>query len=225
MRAEIETLVIAPDLLTSPFGNDLIRNAKDESIPILEIYPDVFKEISVKDGPQGIGAVVRQQWEQLDSITPRRGDIWVALDSVADPGNLGTILRTNDAVGGKGVILLDHSTDPYDAGAWRASMGAIFSQRLVRASLGEFATWKKRKTIPVVGTSGTGPENYRMYTYPDPLVLLMGSERQGLLEAHLWLCDAVVSIPMSGRSDSLNLAVATGVVLYEIYQQCHRSTP
>ncbi|MDD5369988.1 MAG: RNA methyltransferase [Anaerolineaceae bacterium] len=217
--AEIDSLIVAPELLTSPFGKDLIRQACETDVPVLEVSPEVFKELSVKERPQGIGAVVRQHWTGLAEIQPDRGDLWVALDSVADPGNLGTILRTNDAVGGLGVILLDHSTDPYETSSWRASMGAIFSQRLVRTSLDEFSGWKKRTGVNVVGASGAATDDYHAVQYPDPLVLLMGSERMGLLEAHLWLCDHVVSIPMAGRSDSLNLAVATGVILYEIYHQ------
>ncbi|HEX2979947.1 MAG TPA: RNA methyltransferase [Anaerolineaceae bacterium] len=144
---------------------------------------------------------------------------WVALDSVADPGNLGTILRTNDAVGGAGVILLDHSTDPYDVTAVRASMGAVFSQRLVRASLSEFAAWKQRHSVAVIGTSDAAKMDYHQTHYPSPMVLLMGSEREGLTPQHIAICDLMVAIPMVGRSDSLNLAVATAVVLYEMFNQ------
>ena len=140
-------------------------------------------------------------------------------DSIQDPGNLGTILRTLDAVGGSGLILLDHSTDPYDATALRASMGAVFSQQLVRASFSDFARWKQAGNFQLVGTSGSAREDYHEFSYPDPMVLLMGSERLGLQEEHLKLCDGLVAIPMVGRSDSLNLSVATGVVLYEIFNQ------
>jgi RNA methyltransferase, TrmH family len=142
---------------------------------------------------------------------------------VADPGNLGTILRTNDAVGGRGVVLLDHSTDPYDPTAARASIGALFSQRLVKAGLDEFAEWKHRQSVPLVGTSGAAQADYQDYRYPQALVVLMGSEREGLDEKHLRLCDQVVRIPMVGRSDSLNLAVATAVVLYEVFNQKRRA--
>jgi TrmH family RNA methyltransferase len=216
---EIETLIVAPDLLTSPFGKDLLHQAGESGIPTLEVSPEVFRDLSVKEGPQGIGAVVRQRWMNLEEIHPELGDLWIALDSVADPGNLGTILRTNDAVGGVGVILLDHSTDPYEASSWRASMGAIFSQHLVRAQLDEFSSWKRRTGVKVIGASGAASKEYHSVHYPDPMVLLMGSERMGLLEAHLWMCDEVVSIPMVGRSDSLNLAVATGIILSEVYHQ------
>lgn len=217
--AAIETLVVAPDLLRSEFGQELVSSQAHKGVPVLEVSAEVFERMALKEGPQGIAAVVRQHWTPLDQVVLRPGSHWVALDSVADPGNLGTILRTNDAVGGEGVILLDQSTDPFDPSAVRASMGALFDQKVVRASLAEFARRKQVEGWPVVGTSDRAPVDYHQYRYPSPVVLLMGSERQGLQPAHYDLCDAVVAIPMLGKSDSLNLAVATGVVLYEILNQ------
>jgi RNA methyltransferase, TrmH family len=222
--AELDTLVVAPDLLKSPFGLDLVAHQRAQGTAILEVSSDVFKRLSLKEGPQGIAAVARERWLDLEDITfpPHAGvanGTWVALDCVADPGNLGTILRTHDAVGGQGVILLDQSTDPYDPSAARASMGALFTQALVKTSFARFREWKLRTGTAVVGTSGTAQVDYTQYRYPAQVVVLMGSERQGLQEQHLALCDAVVSIPMVGASDSLNLAAATAVVLYEIFNQ------
>ncbi len=227
--AAIETLIVAPELLKNEFGQQFVADQQAKGLPVLEVSADVFRRISLKEGPQGLAAVVRQKWTALQDACVQescinegetwRSGTWVALDSVADPGNLGTILRTHDAVGGRGVILLDQSTDPYDPSAARASMGALFSQQLVRASFAEFADWKRQTGIPLVGTSDKAEADYHAYRYPNPLVVLMGSERQGLQEQHLRLCDAVVSIPMQGKSDSLNLAVATAVVLYEIFNQ------
>ncbi len=219
MGAEIATLVVAPELLASEFGLALVDAQREAGVPILEVSAPVFRDLSVKEGPQGIGALVKQRWVPLDRVRLEAGHNWTALDSVQDPGNLGTILRTHDAVGGAGVILLDHSTDPYDPTALRASMGAVFSQRLVRARLDEFAAWKNANHYVVIGTSGAAAQDYHSVRYPSPLVLLMGSERLGLQDSHLSLCDRVVSIPMAGRSDSLNLAVATAVILYEIFNQ------
>ena len=215
--ADLETLVIAPELLTSAFGQELAQGQKERGVEVLEVSQEVFHSFSLKEGPQGIAGLVHQRWEPLESLQPE-GD-WVALDSIADPGNLGTILRTNDAVSGAGLILLEHSTDPYDPTCVRASMGAIFSQRLVRASFHDFAAWKLSRQVYLVGTSDKAARDYAEMDYPHPLVLLMGSERQGLSPEALDLCDQVVAVPMNGRSDSLNLAVATGVVLYQIYNQ------
>lgn len=222
LHAEIQTLVYAPALLKSQFGRDLVRQQEQQGISCLEVSADVFKSFSVKDGPQGLGAVVQQRWESLAHLQGKEGLCWVALDAAQDPGNIGTILRTSDAVGCAGLLLLGQCADPYDSGALRASMGAIFSQRLVKASFSEFAQWKRERGLTVVGTSDKGSVNYRTATYAGPLVLLMGSEREGLSAEQQAMCDTIVHIPMVGRSDSLNLAVATGVVLYEIlYQKTH----
>lgn len=218
-RADVSTLVAAPELLSSDFGEDLLHEAYNRGVPVMEVSAAVFESFSLKEGPQGIAAVVRQRWMALEAVQPVPGDLWVALDAVADPGNLGTILRTADATGARGVILLDHSTDPYDPTAIRASMGAIFSQHLVRATFDEFLAWKIHQSIGLVGTSDKASMDYHSCVYPDPMVLLMGSERMGLHERALQACDMVVAIPMLGSSDSLNLAVATGVALYEILNQ------
>jgi RNA methyltransferase, TrmH family len=217
--AEIETLVVAPDLLVSTFGQQLVADQQKRGVPVLEVSEDVFRHLSLKEGPQGVAAAVRQRWQRLDQVRLEAGKTWVALDSVADPGNLGTILRTLDAVGGQGVILLDHSTDPYDPAAVRASMGALFTQVLVKATYAEFTEWKQQHGYPVIGTSDAADQDYHAFQYPQQMVLLMGSERQGLQERYLAQCDAVVRIPMLGKSDSLNLAVATAVVLYEVLNQ------
>lgn len=215
----VESLVVAPDLLSSSTGWEIVRAQREKGAPVLEVNPDVFKSISSKQGPQGLGAVVRQHWERLYDASLSDELCWIALDAVQDPGNLGAILRTSDAVGGAGVILLGQGTDPHDPSAVRASMGAIFSQRLVRATFSELADWKRGRRYRLIGTSDAAARDYHGFSYDPPLVLFMGSERQGLSAEQQALCDAVVRIPMVGRSDSLNLAVATGVVLYEAFNQ------
>ena len=215
----LETLVIAPDLLRSEYGLKLASDEAGKGTDVLEVSGEVFRRMALKEGPQGIAAVVRQRWIDLDEVQLQPGRPWIALDSVADPGNLGTILRTSDSAGGVGVILLDQSTDPYDPSAVRASMGALFDQKVVRASFEEFASWKRAGGFTLVGTSDKAEQDYHAYRYPATQVVMMGSEREGLLPQHLSLCDAVVSIPMMGKSDSLNLAVATAVILYEILNQ------
>jgi RNA methyltransferase, TrmH family len=219
LGAYIETLIISPELLNNEFGAAQVEKLAHRGIPVLEVSKSVFEWLACKENPQGIAAVIRQHWQLLTDVKMQLSGLWVALDSIADPGNLGTILRTLDGVGGLGVILLDHCTDPYDPAAVRASMGALFAIGLVKASLVEFGKWKHENGALVIGTSGRAKIDYREFRYPEHMVLLMGSERQGLSPAHIELCDGLVSIPMTGRSDSLNLAVATSVVLYEIFYQ------
>jgi TrmH family RNA methyltransferase len=220
--ARIECLVFAPELLKSEYGESLVQKADMEGIPVLEVSAEIFRSLSSKEGPQGIAAVAHQEWLGLADLHLTSEDLWVALDSIADPGNLGTIMRTLDAVNGRGVILLDHCTDPYDSSSMRASMGSIFTMKIVKASFEEFAAWKTCEEVRVVGTSDQADCDYEAADYSLPMVLLMGSERMGLQQHHFDLCDEVVSIPMRGAMDSLNLAVATGVMLYQIYTQQRR---
>lgn len=224
LGAPVEELIVAPELLRSLFARELVTGAAGRGTSVLEVSSEVFGSLSLKEHPQGLGAVVRQRWAALDEIDPRAGLCWVALESAADPGNLGTILRTAEAVGAGGVILLGQSTDPYDPTAVRASTGAVFSQQLVRATLPAFAAWAARHGLQIAGTSPDTALDYAGAPYRRPLVLLLGSERQGLSEDALAVCDLLVRIPMAGRSDSLNLAVATGIVLYEIFNQSRSAT-
>ena len=217
--AQIEELVMAPALLRSQVALDLIAMLKRKGTDCLEVSPEVFESLSSREGPAGLAAVIHQRWERLAQADPRQSLCWVALDGVQDPGNLGTILRTADAVGAAGVILIGDTADPYDPAAVRASTGAIFSQHLVRASLAELEAWTRAHTVNAVGTSDAALVDYRSPVYQPPLLVLMGNEQRGLSESALALCDATVRIPMLGRCDSLNLAVATGVVLYEVLRQ------
>lgn len=219
LSAEIETYVVAPDLLNSEYGWKTVERAVERGIARLEVSAEVFHHLSLKEGPQGIAAVVRQRWEALEEIVPGNELCWIALAAVQDPGNLGTILRTSEAVGAAGVILIGAGTDPYDPGAVRAGMGAVFSQRLVRATADDLLGWKQRHGVNVMGTSDAALLDYRDAVYPTPLILFMGSEREGLTADEATVCDETARIPMLGRGDSLNLAVATGVMLYEVLRQ------
>jgi TrmH family RNA methyltransferase len=221
MGASLESLIYAPELLISKQGRALVAEQSREGIDCLEVSAAVFRSVAVKDNPQGIAAVVKQQWQTLDDVRPGEALCWIALDGAQDPGNLGSILRTGDAVGAAGVILLGDTTDPYHPTALRASMGAIFAQCLVRADFTAFVKWAKRHDYTLVGAAGDAPTSYRDADYRRPLVLLLGSEREGLSPEQRAACDVLVSLPMVGRSDSVNLAVATGIILYEIFHQRH----
>lgn len=227
--ATIELLVVAPDLLVNELGRETARRQRREGTPCMEVGADIFKSmsagISLKYGPQGLGAVVRQRWKPLAPVLRLEQQCWIGLDAIQDPGNLGTILRTCDAAGAAGVMLIGRTTDPYDPVAVRASLGAVFSQTLIRTNIAEFAAWKRESGCYVVGTSGAAPSDYRSTGYAPPLVLLMGSERSGLSSELQALCDAMVRIPMVGRGESLNVAVATGIMLYEILHRRHVAPP
>jgi len=218
-QAPIDSLVIAPDLLISEFGQSLLTDPWVKNLEQIEVSAEIFEKIAHKGSLHGMGAVVRQDWQILKSIKVKPDDLWVALDTIADPGNLGTIMRTADAVGCRGIILVGEGTDPYDPAAVKASMGAIFSLALAHAEWDDFREWGQSNGLTLIGTSDSAATDYQAVAYRRPLILLMGSERHGLAEEMVRACDQVVSIPMQGRSDSLNLAVAAGVMLYEIYNQ------
>jgi len=224
-NAQIEAVLVVPKTLEHPFGLRLRRQLEQKRVPVWEITPELFLRLSRAEEPQWIGAVVRQRWDMLAAVhsSPSPGLCWVALDQVHSPGNLGTILRTGDAVGASGLILIGDSVDPYDPACVRATMGAIFAQRLVRATAGEFAAWKRRGGFRLMGTSPHAAHDYRAVTYPAQTVLFMGGEKKGLSEERQRLCDDLVRIPMVGRGDSLNLAIATGVLLYEVFNQRRKS--
>jgi TrmH family RNA methyltransferase len=217
--ADIETLIVTPQLLDTRIGQEFLHGPCRTRSPCLVVTEDVFASLASKETAHGIGAVVRQRWERVEDLHPSGELCWLALDGIQYPGNLGTILRTGDAVGCAGALLLGTTTDPYDPAAVRASTGAIFSQRLARASFTDFCAWKRWHRCTVVGTSPAAATDYQAVAYRPPVVLFMGCERHGLSAEEQALCDVTVRIPMVGRSDSLNLAVATGIVLCEIFNQ------
>jgi TrmH family RNA methyltransferase len=214
----IEEVLFSPELAKSKIIEEALEKAREKNIRIIEVSSQVFESLSSKEGPQGLAAVIRQQWVTLERINTANG-LWIALEEVADPGNLGTILRTCDAVGANGMILIGNCTDPYDSSALRASMGAIFSQNLIKTTEVEFISWIKTNNRYLIGTSDQAKIDYREIDYSVNTILLMGSERQGLSKELADTCSSIVSIPMKGSCDSLNLAVASAIMLYETTRQ------
>ena len=216
----IRQLVYCPETLHGEFADGLINKAEQNQIEIIPVSREAFPSLSGKDNPQGIGLVIQQLFRPIDSVSPTNGDLWVILDRIADPGNLGTIMRTLDACGGKGIILVDQCTDPYDPTAIRASTGAIFHLDLVKVDTPNLINWKKTTSAQMVGAVAVpGALDYHSMQYGNPLLLMMGSEREGLQPTLMELCDIQVFIPMIGHVDSLNLAEATAIMLYEIFNQ------
>jgi TrmH family RNA methyltransferase len=211
----VETLVYSEVLVRGAGAQKRVRLSKRAGIPVLRVTPEQFRSISSAERASGIGAIARQHWTPLESADPRSGLCWIAVSLVRAPGNLGTILRTAEAVGAAGVILLGSSTDPFDPNVVRASMGGIFHLQLVRASLPAFVRWTRRHGCRVIGTSPRAALSYTQIEAAPPVVMLFGEERMGLSAEELALCTDLVSIPIVGRADSLNVSVAAGVLLYD----------
>jgi TrmH family RNA methyltransferase len=216
--AAFELVVLAPDRLTRSEA-ELVDSLEEMKLPLLEVTPELFDLIALREEAQSVGAIITQRWETLSSVNETRR-CWLVLHDIQHPGNLGTLIRTCDAVGGDGVILTGRSTDPYHPIAVRGSLGALFSQRIVRASPADVARWLPRSGCSVVGTALEGSKDYREADYASkPVVIMGGNERSGITKEQTALCDELVRVPMAGYVESLNLSVATALVLYEVLRQ------
>jgi TrmH family RNA methyltransferase len=220
-RVVIQSLFIEPSLLTNRFAQKLARKLRKSGIPGVRLSSPLYGALTLAAEPQGIGAVLKQRWCRLADAEVKRHSLWLAIESVDFPGNLGTMIRTAEAAGVAGIFLLrsigDHSVpDPWDPAAVRATMGSLFSQKLVCCSTDEFVAWARAAGVTLVGSSPRGLLDYKGMRYREPKVLLIGSERHGLSEQLIDACDFLVRIPMRGACDSINAAVAAGVLLFEM---------
>ncbi|MBZ9795123.1 TrmH family RNA methyltransferase [Mesorhizobium sp. ES1-4] len=214
---QIRTLVFAK----AGRGNAAVEKVAARTVAaggtVLEVSEKVLVAITRRDNPQMVVGVFSQKFLALKDIRADNGDVWVALDRVRDPGNLGTVIRTVDAVGAKGVILVGDTTDPFSVETVRATMGSIFAVPVARAATDAFLAWRGGFSGLVVGTHLKGAVDYRSVDFSrGPVLLMMGNEQQGLPESLAASCDRLLRIPQAGRADSLNLAVATGIMLFEI---------
>lgn len=179
----------------------------------LEVNQEVLNKISERDNPQTVIGLFQQHWHELKEM-PERMEQVLILEDIRDPGNLGTILRTCDGFGVAHVILAGQCTDPYGIEAVRASMGSIFSVKLTRCSQHELLSWLSAFRGEIIGTSLKDATDIRKADWNRPHVLVMGNEQKGLSAELKKSCTQLVKIPMRGRADSFNLAVATAITLY-----------
>jgi TrmH family RNA methyltransferase len=212
----IDTLVFASAVAGEPLVARLAARCRAHGGSPIAVSAAVLAKISRRDNPQTVLGVFRQKLIKPEAIKPGADDLWIALERVRDPGNLGTIIRTADAVGASGVILIGETVDPFSLEAVRATMGSLFHVPLAKGTRAEFEAIAKGWPGAVVGTHLAGMIDYREATYQAPVLLVMGSEQTGLSPEVAGLCRTLVKIPMRGRADSLNLAVATGVMVFEI---------
>jgi len=216
-KADLREIFYAPELLDSEFANQLIKNLSSAGVPCYPTTAEVFSSLAGKENPQGILAVARQNEHRLADLNPRNFPWGVAIVSPQDPGNLGAILRTVDAFGASGMLLLDSSVDIYHPSGIRASMGTIFWHPVVFANFADFNEWATNHAYHILGASAHAELEFRdVHEIPLPRILLLGSEREGLSEEHKAICEWVACLPMKGRATSLNLAVAAGIMLYEM---------
>ncbi len=210
---DVDTLLYAPDLLTSEYARDLISVSVKKGIACQPVSTAVFRSLAGKENPQGILASVHQRDLGLNDLQDFNHG--VAIVAPQDPGNLGTILRNIDAVGADGLILLDGGVDLYHPKVVRASMGSLFWKPVARTSFDEFIAWTQKDIYKIIGTSAHGTSDLASLNLQDEnWILLLGNEQKGLSPEQISACDTLISLPMRGRGTSLNLAVAAGVLLY-----------
>jgi TrmH family RNA methyltransferase len=202
-----------------PLAKTLIDSVEAKGGEAIETDRDILSKLSGKDNPQTVIGVYREFDTSLDRIDRSDAGIWIVAQSLRDPGNLGTILRTGDAVGAGGLILVDDCVDPFSVESVRATMGALFTQRIATARWGDFLTWLRAGPGQLVGTSLKATQDYQAPRYATPTFILVGNEAQGLPSDYEDECDLLVKMPMLGKADSLNAAVATAVMAYEVLNQ------
>ena len=210
----VEAILYAPDLLTSTFATDLVERARSAGCRVEQVAARIMESLSGKENPQGILAIARQRY--MDAAALPHFERGVALVNPQDPGNVGTILRTMDAAGADVLFLLEGGVDAYHPTAVRASMGAIFWKSLMRASFEDLIALVKARGCKMIGATAHADAASPLIGVRPPWILLLGSEQKGLTPAQLSACDLAVSLPMKGRVSSLNLAVAAGILLYQL---------
>ena len=213
----IETLIVAPDLLAhSAPSTAMVAEREAAGVRVARLTGELFTRLSGREGPAGLAAIVHGGLADLGGLPVPPDAVFAGLHGCGNPGNLGTIVRTADAVGAAGVILIGDSADPFAPAAVKASMGSLFAVPVAHAATaGEFLDWAAGHGVQVLATSGRAEADLWHTSYRPPLALLFGSEGDGLPGGLLSQAAAAVRIPMTGTAESLNLAVAAGVLLYE----------
>jgi len=207
-------LMYGPDAREHPLLQRIVRACLAADGDVIEVDRSILEKVSRRDNPQTVVGVFRQAFTPLPALVPGAARCWVALQAVRDPGNLGTVVRTADAAGCGGVILVGECCDPYSVEAVRATMGSIFAVPLFKATVAEFLAWRQGWPGSVVGALLSAKVDHLSADYRRPTLILMGNEQAGLPPELADACDVNVKIPMRGRADSLNLAVATGIMIY-----------
>jgi RNA methyltransferase, TrmH family len=225
---ELDSILWSPRLLRSSLAQKLVRHQRRAGVPTFKVSPEDFRGLSCTARASGVAAVARQRWSPLAQIDPGAGLCWLAIERIRSPGNLGTILRTAEACGAAGLLILDARagaanapeaiTDPYAPDVVQASRGALFHLQTVRTTRTAFLAWARQHEVQLLASSPKAPTDYTQAPLRRPRVLLIGEERRGLSDS-LLAAGEPLRIPILGVGDSLNVGVATGVLLYELLRR------
>ena len=214
---QIEALVVDPDLRPDSPAAAMVDEQEARGVRVARLSHELFQRVASREGQAGLVAIVRSRQPTLADLSPGPNSVFVALHRIGNPGNLGTIIRTVDAVGGAGVILIGDTTDPYAPTAVKASMGSLFAIDVVHVRAKEaLLTWTDENGIEIVAATGQADVAHWSASYRPPLAVLLGSEGEGLPADLLAVASQQIRIPMTGTAESLNVAAAAAVLLYEV---------
>jgi TrmH family RNA methyltransferase len=218
---QFESLFVAPDLFLGSNEEHLIRQMK---APVFELPDFLFKKISYRDRPDGLVGVAYQMKSLLNDLQKKSPSLYVVAEAIEKPGNLGTILRSADGTGADGVIVCDRCTDIYNPNVVRASVGTLFTRPVIEASGDEVIAWLKSRHIQIVAATPSAALHFTQAPLSGDVAIVVGTEQLGLSQKWLDAADIRVKIPMEGVADSLNVAMATTLLLYEALRQRQYST-
>lgn len=214
---DVETLFIARNMMDEPHIEKLAMRAVSAGANLFKVPEKAIANMTRRDNPQAVVSIIKERLSGLNTLVPLApSDTIIALDRVRDPGNLGTIIRTADAAGIKGVVLVGDCVDVFSLETVRATMGSLFAVPIIKATPEALFAFAKTCHTQIIGTHLAGAKDYRELDYKTkPTIILMGNEQSGLPDAIAEACDALALIPQTGKADSLNLAVASALMIYE----------
>lgn len=213
------TLYVCPECFLGKNEPEVIALARASGASVISCTREVFEKMAYRDRPEGLLAVGPEIRWSLQDIRLDKPALLVVAEGIEKPGNLGTILRTSDAAGVNGVIVCDPRTDIFNPNVVRASIGTLFTVPVVQTGTEETFAWLRANGIQILAAT---PHTETLYTEPDlrkPTAIVVGTEQFGLSERWMNEADLKVRIPMLGQADSLNVAAATTILLFEAVRQ------
>lgn len=216
---KVDLLYVCPELFLGSNERTLINRLASKGTEVFECSEPVFRKMSYRDRPDGLIAVAPQRHFGLSDIRLKPRPFFIVAEAIEKPGNLGTILRSSDAVGLDGLILCDRCTDIYNPNVVRASVGTLFTVPVMEAKSRETIDWLKKNQISILAATPSATEEFTQVDMTKPIAIAVGTEQLGLSEQWLKEADIKVRIPMNGVADSLNVAMATTLLLYEALRQ------
>lgn len=214
-----QTLFICPAFFLGTNENALIDQIRNRGVEVILCHEQVFQKLSYRDRPDGLLAIAVQMRHSLRDLPNRRDPFLVIAEAIEKPGNLGTILRSADAAGVDGVIVCDRCTDIYNPNVVRASVGTLFTIPVIEASSEEILSYLRQRNVKIVAATPSAQETFTTADLKGGIAIAVGTEQLGLSQMWMQAADLKVRIPMHGVADSLNVATATTLLLYEAVRQ------